>query len=373
MVYFLKDVKQGLHFWNLRNKARIGAEKGKNLPMTEPVDFVVTWVDGSDPQWREARQIHAQKNGIPVNDSNNGEERYRDWDIFRYWFRAVECYAPWVRHVYLITCGHVPQWLDVNAQKLKLVSHADYIPPENLPTFNSNVIELNMHRIEGLAEHFVYFNDDMFLMRPCVPEDFFRGGLPNHCAVAQPLDNPDNSGFYHHLFSTLGAINRVFCGHVGQAVSEYPEKWFFPGYGSEMIWNKYAAQMDVLPGMFFSHLPTPMRKSSFERVWNAFPELLAETSSHPFRKSEDVMHQIVSLWEIMSGTFQPVSMMHFGKVFSNPVRNIDDVLDALGREKYCSICINDSQYVAYDDFLKIKKMIAERMEAVFPVKSSFEK
>ena len=373
MIYLLKDIKQGLYYWHLRNRAYRKERKMPAREMKEPIDFVVTWVDGSDPAWKAEKKAFERDYGKNLRESDNGEERFRNWDLFRYWFRAVEKYAPWVGNVYLVTCGHIPEWLNTDAPKLKLVSHADYIPKENLPTFNSNVIELNMHRIHGLSEHFVYFNDDVFLMRPCRPEDFYVSGLPNHCAVAMPVTKHDNGGFSHHLFANIGAINNVFGGHVKEIMEKHPEKWFSRQYGREFLYNKWASQLDYITGMYFTHLLVPMKKSTFETVWNTYPEQLRETSAQRFRKPENMMHQIMTLWEIMTGAFNPVSMDYYGKHFPDPVSQIDDLLDAVGSERYRSICINDSQYVAYDDFLKIKKMIVERMEAVFPVKSSFEK
>ncbi|MDE8070900.1 stealth family protein, partial [Erysipelothrix rhusiopathiae] len=128
------------------------------------IDFVVPWVDGSDKDWIRDR-LQLEGKGVEITDSD-----YRDWDIFKYWFRAVEMYAPWVNNVYLITYGHLPEFLNVDHPKLKIINHTDYIPKEYLPTFSSHAIELNMHRIEGLSEHFVYFNDDMFLNKPVTPE-----------------------------------------------------------------------------------------------------------------------------------------------------------------------------------------------------------
>ena len=84
-------------------------------------------------------------------------------NIFRYWFRAVERYAPWVNKVFLVTNGKFPDWINPDNPKLVLVKHDDYIPEEYLPTFNSCAIELHLHRIKDLSEHFVYFNDDTML------------------------------------------------------------------------------------------------------------------------------------------------------------------------------------------------------------------
>ena len=142
---------------------------------TGPIDFVITWVDGSDPAWLEEKSKYQPESDITTDASIR---RYRDWGTLKYLFRGVESYAPWVRKVFFITWGHVPNWLDLSAPKLEVVKHEDYIPREYLPTFSSHPIELNMHRIEGLSEHFVYFNDDMYITQPIAPTLFFRNGLP---------------------------------------------------------------------------------------------------------------------------------------------------------------------------------------------------
>ena len=118
----------------------------------EKIDFVIPWVDGNDPQWR-AEKAKYDPSGMPQSDA---PERYRDWDNLQYWFRGVEKFAPWVNRIHFITWGHLPPWLDTSNPKLNIVKHTDYIPEKYLPTFSSHAIELNMHRIEGLAEHFVF-------------------------------------------------------------------------------------------------------------------------------------------------------------------------------------------------------------------------
>ena len=125
------------------------------------IDFVVTWVDGNDVAWQAEKIRYSPKK----TDSGNEENRFRDWGLMKYWFRGIEKFAPWVNHVYFITWGHVPEWLNLEHEKLSIIKHSDYIPDEYLPTFNSNVIELNLHRIPQLSEHFVLFNDDMIFFK----------------------------------------------------------------------------------------------------------------------------------------------------------------------------------------------------------------
>ena len=137
------------------------------------IDFVVTWVDGSDEKWlKEKNKYKADKN----QDASN--TRYRDYEIIKYFFRSVEKYAPWVNKIYFITWGHVPKWLNSKNPKLVIVKHKDFIPKKYLPTFNSCAIELNMHRIKDLSETFVYFNDDMVLNNYTKEKDFFENGYP---------------------------------------------------------------------------------------------------------------------------------------------------------------------------------------------------
>lgn len=111
--------------------------------MNHLVDFVVSWVDGSNSLWQKEKadfEALTRPEGDAIIPT-----RFRDWGIFRHWFRAVEKYAPWVRYVFLITNGKHPEWINLNSPKLKVVFHQDYIPSEFLPTFNSSTIELCLH------------------------------------------------------------------------------------------------------------------------------------------------------------------------------------------------------------------------------------
>ena len=98
---------------------------------------------------------------------------------------VLKNFAPWVNHIYFVTWGHIPSWLNTDHPKLTVVKHEDYIPKQYLPTFSSHPIELNMHRIRGLSEQFVYFNDDTFIINKMEPEDFFRNGLPRDYCIEQ--------------------------------------------------------------------------------------------------------------------------------------------------------------------------------------------
>lgn len=369
---FIKALRKKTYWRRLINRGRKLSIKAVPPKMDEPIDFVVTWVDGSDPAWRAEKEAYERSIGMQADFSDKGEERYRDWDFFQYWFRAVEKYAPWVRTVYLVTCGQVPEWLDLNAPKLKLVTHSEIMPEDALPTFNSCAIEFHLHKIKGLSEYFVYFNDDIVLTRPVKPEDFFVDGLPNYTAVAQPLRNGNNSTFDHMLFTVNGAINNRFLGDFNRRVECHPEKWFAACYEKQLHYNIYAAKMGYLPGMYFSHLAVPFRKSTFERVWKEFPELLKKTTGHRFRSAQDGMHQLISLWDIMEGNFHPVPMGHYGHSFHKLVNQEQEIIDSIVNETYLSICINDSENISRSQYLTLKASINNAFKKIHPEKSSFE-
>ena len=122
------------------------------------IDIVVSWLDDTDASWQKEFQYYKNLENKEINaKSANNDARFRDYDTFKYWFRAIEKNATWVNRIYLVTCGHLPKWLNVQHPKLTVVKHSDFIPEAYLPTFSSDTIALNLHRIKGLSENFVYF------------------------------------------------------------------------------------------------------------------------------------------------------------------------------------------------------------------------
>lgn len=94
---------------------------------------------------------------------------------------------------------------------MRIVKHEDFIPKEFLPVFNSTAIEVHLHRIPGLSDNFVYFNDDMYLMKHCKPTDFFRKGKPVDMASFSPV--PPNFGgeiYFFHLYNDYSIYKNYF-------------------------------------------------------------------------------------------------------------------------------------------------------------------
>ncbi|MGW2821048.1 stealth family protein [Streptomyces sp. NPDC001443] len=143
-----------------------------------PIDVVYTWVDDSDPVWRrrkDAARRQLAAGFTPLHEQAANDARYTSRDELRYSLRSIHQYAPWVRNIFLVTAGQVPAWLDTAYPGLRVVDHREiFSDPNALPTFNSHAIESQLHHIPGLAEHFLYLNDDVFFGRPVRPDQFFH-------------------------------------------------------------------------------------------------------------------------------------------------------------------------------------------------------
>ncbi|XP_068087207.1 N-acetylglucosamine-1-phosphotransferase subunits alpha/beta [Anabrus simplex] len=99
--------------------------------------------------------------------------RFEDKEELRYSLRSLEKFAPWVRHVYLVTNGQIPYWLNLDNPRLTIITHQEIFPnASHLPTFSSPAIESHLHRIPGLSQKFLYLNDDVMFGREVWPDDF---------------------------------------------------------------------------------------------------------------------------------------------------------------------------------------------------------
>lgn len=137
-----------------------------------PIDLVYLWCDGSDPKFIEEKNKRFQEVHPEYSEDNVGDIRYVQYDELKYSLRSAEMYAPWIRHIFIVTNKQTPSWLKEHP-KITIVDHTEIIPQELLPVFSSVCIEMFLDKIPGLAEHFLYANDDMLFNRPVSPLDFF--------------------------------------------------------------------------------------------------------------------------------------------------------------------------------------------------------
>jgi len=327
------------------------------------IDFAVTWVDMADPVWKEEFARYAGK----IDNSKNevSEARFRDYGFLRYWFRGVEKFAPWVRKVHFITCGQKPQWLNVDNPKLCLVNHEDYIPKQFLPCFNSSSLEMHLHKIPGLSEKFVYFNDDFFIINHLTPERFFRNGLP--CDIAAFRINDGLSQWGKRIRNNIRLINRHFCKR--EVMSRFRDKWFYKGYGVKARWNYILKPYGKFVCLRTPHNAQPYLRSTFESLWAAAEAELMETSSHRFRSVADLTPELIRTWQICKGDFEPYNIYDDTKMFPLLIKS-RQAAEAVRNQSYKLVCLNDNIHIR--DYARVMENIKQSFDSILPEKSSFE-
>ncbi len=326
-----------------------------------PIDFVMPWVDNTDINWCK------KKAEFTTAESSEGNEdaRYRDWNTLKYWFRGVEKFAPWVNNIYFITDNQKPGWLNINHPKLKWVKHTDFIPEEYLPTFNSNVIEWNMHRIEGLSENFVYFNDDMFLINNTKEEDFFIDGLPCDLPCLGILYPTDF--FSHLIFNNISLLNRHFS--LKESIKSNPRKWIKGQSLGGLFKILLYGRKKMIPNSVSWHIQIAYNKKNFETLWEKEHDVIHETCKHKLRTKDDVSHWCVRDWQIFSGEFHPKKPI--GRLFHTyTMERNNKFIEYFKKQKGKVICLNDTEDEI--NFEKHKKILIEIFEEILPEKSSFE-
>jgi len=369
-----------LHIMNLFVKGTVLSyfKNDKNAKEDYPIDIVITWVDGNDEKWIREKTKYYEMTDTQITKQANLPARYRNWDLLPYWFRAIEKYAPWVRTVFFVTCGHKPDWLNIENSKLRFISHSDFIPPQYLPTFCSDTIELNLWRIKDLSEHFIYFNDDVFLNKPVKPEDFFTNGLPKLTAIAKPAYFSETIPSWAKRFlNDYVVINEAF--NITEAIEKNPEKWFSHIIGIwaiYSIWTVYIKRIledGYIVGMKSSHCVMPFLKDSFRQLWHEYYEILNKSCCTKFRTVQDVTIRLPTLWSIFTGNFCPAPNNYYGPSIELSLTTINRVIAVIQQSKYIGVCLNDGDNTRAEDVPELRSKLIETFTRKFPDKSSFER
>ncbi len=308
------------------------------------VDLVYLWVNGNDPEWQARR--NAVIGRTEAGSAVNCKGRYADNDELRYSLRAVEQYAPWIRRIFIVTDNQTPEWLDTTNPKVRIVDHKEILAPQSLPCFNSRVIEHSLHRIPGLAEHFLYANDDMFFNRPVTPESFFTaGGLPIIRFNRRPMRRLVLAIREKLLHRPISNYNRAILN------------------SARLVQEKY--------GIFFGgkthHNIDAYRKSDYAHTAEVFSREIEATLEHHVRSADDVQRNIYSyvpLAEKRARLDYVDQHTSFRLHIDNP-----DHYAKLERYNPMLFCMNDSEYASDEDRLRATAYLQKR----FPKKSSFEK
>ncbi len=316
------------------------------LQVTEPIDVVYTWVDGTDPVWQQRKALAQQRPPeSPLHELAANASRYASRDELKYSLRSVDMYAPWVRHIYLVTDDQTPEWLRTDHPRLTVVSHAELFGERGrLPTFNSHAIETQLHHLDGLAENYLYFNDDVFLGHPVPPETFvLANGLSRFfLSSVKTDDGPVRPG---DLPITTAAKNN-----------------------RDLLIEKFG-RMTVNK---FQHAPHSLRRSVMVELEHLFADRVAATAAAPFRSPTDLSLSAAlgHYYGFLTGRAVPGKLRYSYADIARP--ETPERLRLLLRRRDCAaFCLNDH------DSSRLSPARSETMrrflDCYFPLPSQFER
>ncbi|ADD45302.1 stealth family protein [Stackebrandtia nassauensis] len=313
---------------------------------TFPIDAVFTWVDQADPEWqarRDAAIDATDTTGLHGHSANNA--RFVNRDELRYALRSLNTYAPWINHIWIVTDQQRPQWLDVRHPKLTVVDHKDiFEDPNVLPTFNSHAIESQLHRIPGLSEHFLYFNDDMMLGRPIGPDQFFTAA-----GVAKVFPSPRKLGV------SPVSPEDVPATAAGKNTRTLIERRFGRTTSAQFLHCPYALNREVLADM-----------------WSEFEPELRATAARRLRHPRDVS-PTSSLYQYYAyfrhrALLSPITTKY---VDISTTRAFERLQDILATRAYATICVNDTQSPPEKE-AEYLRIVTRFLSAYFPQAAPWE-
>ena len=309
------------------------------------IDFVFPFVDNKDPIWQNA---YIEKRRELNLSTEMNTVRFRDWELLRYLFRGIEKYMPWIRKIHMIVSNpeQIPTWLDTS--KVHIVLHKDIIPKEFLPTFNSTTIEMFLGNIEGLANNFIYSNDDFYPTAPMEASDFFEKGIPK---LSFKTDSGQNTMFKQVEYGT----QKIIADHLGIQLPN-PNDMFVK----------------------IPHTMTPMSKTTVNLVARTFRNQIKDSIT-PFRTNRNFNQYIYTYYNLFTEQYLDSERTYHYFQFKEgeqPQGYITDkvkvIADYIINQKTQTICINDTVKFTDIEFLYIKKVLKEAFETVLPDLSEYE-
>lgn len=234
----------------------------ERITVNFPVDVVFTWVDDKDSEWRARynhfREIYCGDTGLHAKDP----ARFSNHDELKYSLSCVIKNLPWVRKIFIVTDNQRPTWIDdYYDARVSIIDHRDIIPEHYLPTFNSHVIEAHLHNIDELAEHFIYFNDDVFVARPLPVGHFFKSNGNAALFVSQKSLN---------TMSIKGASTPTLKASLK---------------GKALLSKKFNGELLDSP---LVHTYVPLQKSVYQKCWRAFENEICDFLPNKFRSNNDL-------------------------------------------------------------------------------------
>jgi hypothetical protein len=310
-----------------------------------PIDMVFSWVDGSATEFQ--RQRAAQMAEYVVGEGDDGPARYRHVDELRYALRSVHMYAPWVRRIFIVTDSPAPAWL-ADHPRVTIVRSEEFFPdPSVLPVHNSHAVESQLHRIDGLAEHFLYSNDDMFFGRPVDPELFFTAG-----SISQFVECPIRIGTGAPGVSRSGHDNAL---RVNRAL-------LHRRFGRVILRD-------------LEHCAAPLRRSVLAELEEQFPEDFARTAASRFRSATDisVTNSLYHYYALMTGRAVASTVPRVEYVQTTAAASLSAMRRLERRSDVDMFCLNDGgESPEVPEGLRVR-LLRATLERMFPVPAPWER
>lgn len=309
------------------------------------IDLVYLWVDGSDPVWQAKRNAFIGK--TQESSPENCKGRTADNDELKFSLRSVEMYAPWIRKIFIVTDEQVPEWLDTSNPQISVIDLKEIMPSQCLPCFNSSLIEKFLHKIPGLAEQFLYANDDMFINKEVTPADFFTpAGFPIVRLTRKPFRRL--RWFWREQICKKPLKNySATIAHASQIVNDKYGNYYtgMPHHNIDAYLKSDCQRIaeEVLRDEFLSNYKNRMRsRDDIQRVIFSYAALAEKHGLLRYVTGNESMHVMIH------------KKRHYERLDQyNPL----------------FFCMNDSEYATDNDRMMSKAYLEKR----FPKKSSFEK
>jgi len=312
-----------------------------------PIDVVLTWVDGADPQWLSKKDRYlGNSNVLPPYSTAHLEERFKSRNELKYALRSIHMFAPFVRTIFIVTDNQVPNWLQIDNKNIKLIDHKDIFFDESaLPTFNSHSIETQLHHIDGLSEHFIYMNDDMFFGKFSSKEEYFDSN-----GIAKVFPEPQ------HI--------------VPELVSVDDEEYVYAGMNAVNLLEK---DFNSYPSRLMMHSPYSVRRSVMYEIESRYNDIYQTTARNKYRSRSDIspISFFYCHYAHLIGKAVLASIEHEYLALWTPSLALK-LNKLLNTRQASNFCLNDAgvrgKYAA-----KIDRIVASFLEEYFPIKSPFEK
>ena len=309
-----------------------------NEELTEKVDIVVTYVNNQDRNWQEMFNYWKDFEKNDAKEQTSSDIRFRDTGTFKYFFRGIEKNCKWVNKVFLIVQSkdQIPDWMDVNCSKLRIVFHDEYIPKELLPTFNSNTIEMFLSNIEDLSNNYILCNDDTFFINRVSETMFYDHNKPVYSLVTQSEIKPISD-----FFTTL-------CNNKALLREEL--------------------NSDLKPCYWHAHLQMPHKKPVEKFILGKhYNKIFDSLKSSKFRSTSNYTPWLYDDYI----KYGKIGVNNPGLYTGSKNVTLNDSIDYRPLRAMKLLCVNDTSNTK--NFEKASRKLNEFLESKFPLKSVFEK